>query len=221
MKLVFTPNPEYIHKVLVTAYEAGVLDRLHMERQVPFDEDTNIWKYNPLGKVPAFIMDNGKPLYGGLVICEYLDSFNKKAPLFPKDETRWQALRQMVTGDGVFDATTLVRVESWRDKSVWNVKYMLRERRKIMGALRLLEEDAKDWVKQPNVLHIGHVCTAGALSYLSLRNPIIDCKLEPGDESFDWRKSSPTLARWYEQVIQRPSMQFRLSKEEIGKYPKR
>ena len=37
MKLVFTPNPDYIHKVLVTAHEAGVLDKLHMERQVPFD----------------------------------------------------------------------------------------------------------------------------------------------------------------------------------------
>ncbi|MCH8930375.1 MAG: hypothetical protein IIA98_05595 [Proteobacteria bacterium] len=37
MKLIFTPNPGYVHKVLVTAHEAGVLDRLELERQVPFD----------------------------------------------------------------------------------------------------------------------------------------------------------------------------------------
>ena len=59
MKLVFTPNPQYIHKVLVTAHEASVLDKIEFERQVPFDQDTGIWRYNPLGKVPAFVMDDG------------------------------------------------------------------------------------------------------------------------------------------------------------------
>ena len=220
MKLIFTPNPEYIHKVLVTAHEAGVIDKLTMERQVPFDEDTNIWKYNPLGKVPAFITPDGKPLYGGLVICEYLDSFNTKAPLFPKDGTRWEALRQMITGDGMFDATTLIRVESWRPKETWHTDYMLREKRKIMGAMRLLEEDAKEWLKKPSVFHIGHVTTVGGLSYLNLRNPIRDAKIEPGDADFEWRKFAPTLSKWYDSVQDRPSIKFRLSKEDIGQYPK-
>ena len=162
MKLIFTPNPNYIHKALVTAHEAGVLDRLELERQVPFDEDTEIWRYNPLGKVPAFLRDDGQPLFGGLVICEYLDSFNTTAPLFPKDDTRWTALRQMITGDGVFDATTLIRVESWRPKEIWHIDYMQRERRKIFGALDMLEQDAKSF--SADVFHIGHVCIAGGLS---------------------------------------------------------
>ncbi len=220
MKLVFTPNPEYIHKVLVTAQEAGALDKLHMERQVPFDEDTEIWKYNPLGKVPSFVMDNGKPLFGGLLICEYLDSFNKTAPLFPKDDTQWDVRRQMITSDGVFDATTLIRVESWRDKAVWNVDYMVRERRKIMLALKLLNEDAKEWLKNPKRFHIAHVTTAGSLSYLSLRNPITDCKLEPGDGEWDWKKEFPVLGGWYDGILSRPSLAFRLSKEDIAAYPK-
>jgi hypothetical protein len=40
MRLVFTPNPNYVHKVLVAAYQARILDRLAFERQVPFDADT-------------------------------------------------------------------------------------------------------------------------------------------------------------------------------------
>jgi glutathione S-transferase len=64
MKLVFTPNPNYVHKVLVVAHEAGVLERLKFERQVPFDADTRIWDYNPLGKVPVLVMDDGESLYG-------------------------------------------------------------------------------------------------------------------------------------------------------------
>ena len=73
MILIFTPNHEYIHKVLVVAHEANILEKINLEIQVPFDEDTKIWNYNPLGKVPAFIKPDGKPLYGGLIICEYLD----------------------------------------------------------------------------------------------------------------------------------------------------
>lgn len=206
MKLVFTPNPQYIHKVVVTAFEAGILDKLQLERQVPFDEDTEIWRYNPLGKVPAFEMDDGQPLYGGLVICEYLDSFNKTAPLFPSDESRWQALRQMITGDGVFDATTLIRVESWRPKEEWHLDYMLRERQKIFGALDRLNLDAEGWLTNPDVFHIGHVTTAGGLSYLSLRNPIIDCNLEPGDAKWEWREGRPALAKWFAGIVARPSL---------------
>lgn len=74
MKLVFTPNPHYIHMVLVVAHEAGVLGRLQFERQVPFDADTRISDYNPLGKVPTLVLDDGRSLYGGLLICEYLES---------------------------------------------------------------------------------------------------------------------------------------------------
>ena len=204
MKLIFTPNPGYVHKVLVTAHEAGVLDRIEIERQVPFDEDTEIWRYNPLGKMPAFVRDDGTPLFGGLVICEYLDSFNATAPLFPKDETRWMALRQMVTGDGIFDATTLIRIESWRDKDTWHLDYMRRERRKIFGALDMLEEDAKAF--SADVFHIGHVCIAGGLSYLNLRNPIRDAVIEPGDDDWDWRAGRPTLSAWFDEILKRPSV---------------
>jgi len=114
----------------------------------------------------------------------------------------------MVTSDGVFDATTLIRVESWRDKSVWNTDYMLRERRKIMLALKLLR------------FHIAHVTSAGSLSYLSLRNPITDCKLEPGDGDWDWQKEFPVLAEWYNGILERPSIKLRLTKEDIVNYPK-
>lgn len=208
MKLVFTPNPNYIHKVLAVAHEVGVLDRLTFERQIPFNEDTGIWRYNPLGKVPMLVMDNGDPLYGGLVVCEYLDSLGKGGPrLFPTDRRRWKALRQMVTGDGIFDATTLVRVESWRPRETWHLDYMQRERRKVLGALRMLDEDAKNFDKEE--FHIGHVCIAGGLSYLDHRNPFRESKIEPGDENFDWRANAPTLARWYENIVKRPSLAYR------------
>ena len=205
MKLLFTPNPEYIHKVLVVAQEAGVLDQIDFERHVPFAEDTVIHNHNPLGKVPSMILDNGDPLYGGLVICEYLDSLsNTGHRVFPQDDTRWQALRQMVLGDGLFDATTNMRVESWRGPEVWHADYLVRERAKIIRSLEQMNKDAADFTD--DVFHIGHVCFAGGLSYLDLRNPMKEVALEPGDAEFTWQDRWPVLATWYESVLTRPSI---------------
>ena len=208
MKLIFTPNPEYIHKVLVVAYESKILDKIEFEKTRPFDAET-IWRYNPMGKVPSLIMDNGEQLFGGLVICQYLDSLStENTTVFPKDDNRWSALRQMSLGDGMFDATTLLRVEGWRDKNDWNMDYMLRERRKIIGCLDKMEEECPSF--EHIDFHIGHICMAGGLSYLDLRNPIQEHVIVPGDDTFSWRKGRPNLTKWFDSIIERPSLSWKL-----------
>lgn len=210
MKLVFTPNSNYVHKALVVAHEAGVLGRLHFERQVPFDADTRIWDYNPLGKVPTLVLDDGQSLYGGLVICEYLDSLAAQPTgLFPRDSSQFQVRRMMMTGDGLFDATTNMRVEGWRPVAERHIDFMQRERRKIMNCLDVMERDAAGFAN--NSFHIGQVCFAGGLSYLSHRDPVREHVLEPGDASFDWRAGRPNLARWYDSIQDRPSIAYRLA----------
>jgi glutathione S-transferase len=209
MKLVFTPNPEYIHKVLVTAYEGDILDRFEFEHTRPFDAET-IWDYHPMGKVPALVMDNGEPLYGGIVICEYLDSLSTTGKhVFPTGDALWPALRQMVLGDGMFDATTLIRVEGWRDQSDWHMDYMHRERRKIIGCLDQMEREAPQF--KDAEFHIGHICMAGGLSYLDLRNPIREHAIVEGDDAFDWREGRPNLAGWYDAILERPSLKWRFT----------
>jgi glutathione S-transferase len=210
MKLIFTPNPGYAHKVLVVAHEAGVLDRLEFERCVPFDEDTTVWNYNPFGKVPCLVLDDGEPLFGGLVICEYLDSLRVTGPsLYPTGARRWPALRQMVLGDGLFDATTLMRVEGWRKPEERHLDYMLRERRKILNAIDRMEFEVPAFLRE--AFHIGHICMAGGLSYLELRNPVREHALAEGDAQFDWRASHPRLAAWYDSVQTRPSIEYRIA----------
>jgi glutathione S-transferase len=179
-----------------------------MVRSVPFDTDTSIWEYNPLGKVPCLILDSGQPLFGGLVICEYLDSLSKSGKsVFPKGPSRWPALRQAMLGDGMFDATTNMRVEGWRNANERHADYMLRERRKVINALDMMEREAKQFSKAR--FHIGHICMAGGISYLELRNPIQEHDVEKGDKTFDWRKGRPNLSRWFDKIIQRPSLKYR------------
>ncbi|MCB2107277.1 MAG: glutathione S-transferase N-terminal domain-containing protein [Rhodobacteraceae bacterium] len=208
MKLVFTPNPKYIHKALVVAHEGGILDRVEFERSVPFDEDTSIWRFNPLGKVPCLITDDGAPLFGGLVICEYLDSLSTTGKsVFPTGHARWPALRQAMLGEGMFDATTNMRVEGWRPESERHADYMLRERRKVINALDMMEREAAQFADAP--FHIGHICMAGGISYLELRNPIQEHDMVSGDATFDWRAGRAGLAAWYDKAVSRPSLAYR------------
>lgn len=214
MKLVFTPNPQYVHKALVVAHEAGILERLELVRSVPFDDDTTIWDYNPLGKVPCLILADGRPLLGGVLICEYLDSLSVTGrSVFPQGAARWSALRLAMLGEGLFDATTLMRVEGWRAPEERHTDSMRRERRKIFNALDAMEREAGRFASE--AFHIGHICMAGGLSYLELRNPVSEHALEAGDALFDWRARCPALAIWFEAVLERPSVRHRISREEV------
>lgn len=213
MKLVFTPSVNYIHKTLVVAHESGVLDSMQFERCSPFDDDTTIWQFNPLGKVPTLVLDNGESLYGGLVICEYLDSLSPGKRLIPTGEARWQALRQFSLGDGLFDTTTILRVESYRPEAERRPRTILRERNKVMGILQQLERDAAGW--KADVFHLGHVGAAGGLSWLSWKCPINTLNTVAGDDRFDWRQHASKLATWYDKAIERPSLAFKLDPERI------
>ncbi len=143
------------------------------------------------------------------MICEYLDSLSTTGKsVYPKGDKRWPALRQMMCGDGMFDATTLLRVEGWRDQAVWNRDYMLRERQKIIAALDRMEQEAPQFRNEP--LHIGHICMVGGLSYLDLRNPIREYALIAGDADFDWRAGRKSLGDWYDGIKDRPSFQYKV-----------
>lgn len=208
MTLVFSGN-DYVHKVLVVAAEAGVLDRIDFVVNNPVENGAAIWDYTPLGRHPVLVLGDGLVLYSGLLSCEYLDSLQPDAErrLFPQGEKRWRALAQMALGDGLFDAVSALSVAALRPTIERDGWAMRRDRDRVMGALVQMQEDARNFV--PGDLHIGHVCFAGGLSFLDRRRPLEELRLVPEDEVFDWRRRHAVLADWYEHILDRPSMRLR------------
>lgn len=193
MKLRHSPTSPFVRKVLVTAIETGLRDRIELLPADVWAPGSDIVADNPLGKVPALLLDGGETLYDSPVICEYLDSLHDGAKLFPPaGGARWTALRRQALADGLADASVLRRLEVTRAEGQRSDAWANRQVAVMGRALDALEDEADRMGQQPT---IGHIAIACALGYLDLRF----------DED-NWRWSRPALADWFDLFSQRRSM---------------
>src|SRR5215813_1681367 len=101
MKLRYSPASPYVRKCLALAHEAGLAGRIERVPTVTADPASGLAKDNPLGKVPALVLEDGQAIFDSPVICEYLDSLHDGPKLFPPaGAARWTALRHQALADG-------------------------------------------------------------------------------------------------------------------------
>ena len=196
MRLWFNPASPFARKVRVVARETGLAGRIEEINTVvsPIKPNAGLARENPLVKIPALATPDLGTLYDSAVICEYLDSLHHGTPLFPgAGPERWRALRLQALGDGVLEASVLMRYESavrpqplqWSD---WTAGQFA----KVRGGLDTLEQECPGWGER---FAIGEITAACVLGYLDFRFP--------GEA---WRESRRALAWWYERIAQRPSV---------------
>lgn len=192
MKLRYSPTSPYVRKVMITAIESGQDSVIEKIPTNPWNPDTDLVDDNPLGKVPALIVDEGMTLFDSPVICEYLSS-RVGAELIPREGLhRWQVLRLQALGDGILDAAVLRLLESRRPEEIQKPDWIERQKQTIARAVDSLEEAVGEWGDE---LTLGQITAGAALGYLDFRFP--------GDE---WRRGRPALTDWYEGFAQRMSM---------------
>jgi glutathione S-transferase len=208
MKLFYSPIHGFIHKVLVVAHEAGIIERIQRVPTYPLREEHDISAINPLQKVPTLALDDGRALYGSQVICEYFDSFNTRAPLYPAPgEARWEALRRMSLADQSFEINvqvTLARLAVERATFDWGWP-------KLIRALDQMERDAANY----SGFDVGHAGTLHMLSYFD-RAAKQGYEMFGLAETYDWTATRPRLAAWYAEAVRRPSVQWHFNREYVG-----
>ena len=200
MKLFFTPASPYVRKVMVVAHEKGLAGRIEkIDTKVnPLSRNRQLVSYNPLGKVPCLLLEDGRALVDSRVIADYLDSLAAPALNPPGGPERFDALTLEALADGLLDGCLLVRYETllrpaelqWRE---WRDGQFA----KIDGVLDLLEAGRIKTLNGP--VTIGVIAVACALGYLDFRFA-----------EKDWRASHPELAAFFAGFGMRPSMQATL-----------
>ncbi len=194
MQLRYSPTSPYVRKVSVTAIELGLSARIEHIPTDTQDRNSDLAEHNPLGKLPALILEDGGLLYDSPVICEYLDSLHEGPKIFPEaGPERWTALRQQALGDGALDAAILRMLEMVRrpEKLRWE-SWIKHQTAKMLRALDQFEAEV---AALEGPLTIGRITAGCALGYIDFRAP-----------ELEWRAGRPKLAAWYENFAQRPAL---------------
>jgi glutathione S-transferase len=194
MKLYASPTSPYARKVRIALAEKKI--ECELVEDAPFAADTAVPQYNPLGKVPVLLMDDGTALYDSRVIVEYLDTVSPVSRLIPEPNRqriavrRWEAL-----ADGICDAAVTIVLEAKRPAKQQSREWLERQRQKIDRGVRELASELGDkaWCNG-EAYSLADIAAGCALGYLDLRHPAID-----------WRSEYPNLVKLAEKLAKRPS----------------
>lgn len=201
MKLLGTDTSPYVRKVRLVLLEKNIAHTYLVDP--PREPGSQVARVNPLGRIPALILDDETCVFDSPVITEYLDTLNDSPILIPREDTlarmrvrRWEAL-----ADGIMDSAVVVRTESIRpaekqDANTRNLHYIA-VTRALAYATELLGEH--EWC-EGEAISLADLALASALIYLDLRQP-----------ERDWRGAHPNLAFWFARVGARPSVRASLN----------
>ena len=185
MILRSSPASPFGRKVRIAISLLGLADKIEVRETDLNDPADSIRVQNPLGKVPALIVDDGTVYYDSRVILEYLDHLAGGGRIIPREpKARFAALRLQALCDGICDASLLQiyedryrpadkRVQSWLD----------RQAEKVTRGLAALEAAPPKLDPVPDV---GQIALACALGYRDLRF------------GGSWRKDHPRLLAWHD-----------------------
>lgn len=196
MKLYYTPTSPFARIVRLAILELDIADRLETTVSDPWTETSGLAAVNPLEKVPALELDDGRVLVESLLIAEYLDRSLGGNRLVPKDDAGWVSERRLAAlGHGLTEAGVARLIERLRRPEPYRwAGWDARQKAKMVRTLDLLEQEADTVLGDTPSL--GRLAVAAALGYMDFRF---------ADDA--WRDGRPKLAAWFAVFGARPSMQ--------------
>jgi glutathione S-transferase len=194
MKLIGSLASPFARKVRIVLVEKKIDYEFELDN--PWKPDAKTPVFNPLGKVPVLVLDDGTTLFDSRVIVEFLDSASPIARLLPAESRerievrRWEAL-----ADGVLDAGVLARLESQREAKMRSAAWIERQMGKVSAGLAAMDAALGDklWCTG-NSYTLADIAAGACLGWLDFRYP-----------KLDWKKERLNLARLFAKLSERPS----------------
>lgn len=192
MKLIGSLTSPYVRKVRIAFFEKDL--SCEFVNDPPWAADSGVPDYNPLGKVPALVTDDGDTLFDSNLLIDHLELV-APAPALLEREPR-AALRQkqlIVLADGIMEAGIAILLEGRRPPEKQQAEWVGRQRGKIERGLVALEPHARQWL-HGDAFSAADIAAGCMLFWLDFRMA-----------GFDWRKSHPALAALAQRLAVRPS----------------
>lgn len=176
MKLLASLTSPYGRKLRVLAHELGI--DLPLEDTAPMADPAALLAANPLGKVPALVLDDGSgggsAIIDSPVIAAYLIGLVPAQTLLPvSGPAHWQARSTEALADGVLDAAIILRFNM--AQGITAGPWVDRQYRAIERALAVMNG-------RVGGSDFGDICMAVACDYLTFRFP-----------ELNWQVHNPAL----------------------------
>ncbi|MDX2259216.1 MAG: glutathione S-transferase N-terminal domain-containing protein [Hyphomicrobiaceae bacterium] len=183
MRLLYAPASPFARKVRIVAGLKGLAGRIAIVQTDAGAQPAELVAANPLGKIPALILDDGVALFDSFVISDYLDGLVAEPRLIPaQGRARSEVLRLAALADGIVEAALLVVYEErYRGPGQRSEDWVRRQQDKVERGLAALTAAHAQWPQEPDY---GQVAVAAALGYLDLR------------QGGRWRALHTGLAAW-------------------------
>ncbi|HEY1475522.1 MAG TPA: glutathione S-transferase family protein [Pseudolabrys sp.] len=185
MILKSSPASPFGRKVRIAAAVLGLADKIEVRETDLNDPADSIRVQNPLGKIPALILDDGTVYYDSRVILDVLDHLAGGGRIIPREpQARFAAVRLQALCDGILDASILLVYENrFRPADKVVQTWVDRQAGKVARGLAALEAAPPALDAIPDV---GQIALACVLGYRDLR--------------FDgsWRQDHPRLLAWHD-----------------------
>ena len=201
MKLLGTNTSPYVRKVRMVLLEKNIPHDYVVDP--PREPGSLVARVNPLGRIPALVLDDETCVFDSPVIAEYADSLNDNPILIPRNDAkarmhvkRWEAL-----ADGIMDSAVMVRTESMRPAEKQDAGNIERHDSAITHALAYAADQlgTREWCEGASIT-LADFALASALIYLDLRQA-----------GRDWRNTHPNLAAWFARMSARASVRTSLA----------
>jgi glutathione S-transferase len=173
MKLLVTTASPYARKVRAAVIELGLQDRVREELlpiRLPQQSKPDVEAVNPLGKIPALVLDDGGVVVDSPVILAYLDAL-AGGRLIPSGADKWRVLTLEALANGCMDAGFVLRMEQLKDEGRRDAAEVAAYTGKIERTLDLIEREPH-WLE--GEFNAGHLALACALDWIVFRNLVPD-----------------------------------------------
>jgi glutathione S-transferase len=192
MKLILSLTSPFARKVRIVLAEKKIEYEVQVEN--PWEPETCVTEFNPLGKVPVLVLDDGSTVFDSPVIVEYLDMVSPVHRLIPESvRQRIQVRRWEALADGVSEAAAAMFLENKRPEAQRSPDWIALQRRAVDLGLKAIAEGLgdKNWCTG-EAFNLSDIAVGCALGYLDLRFP-----------EYEWRRSYPALACLFDKLSQR------------------
>jgi glutathione S-transferase len=196
MKLLYSLTSPYARKVRIVAAEKRI--SIDLVQVVLSEPGCPVQQYNPLGKIPVLVLDDGDSLYDSSVIVDYLDQRTPISHLIPQEtKQKFQVKRWESLSDGICDSAVAVMLENRRQENLRDPAWIAKQMMKVGSGLEFLNVDlGENEFCVADKFSLADIALGCLIGYLNLRFVELDIA-----------KNYANLDRHFQSMMARASFQ--------------